>query len=427
MRVSYRLWIGLNALFGALLWMKVAGWAEPSAGIGRSDGDSLSAPPYGGIKPYADLLAKPYEYHGPEGERGEPTDVEDVPIGLFGPSKGRRAASGLSMRRGAEWALAEANAEGGYHGKPFRLVFRSDDQIWGSAQEMVKLVYDDRVWAVMGSIGGQSTHMAEQIITKVHVPLIAPASTDLSLTEINIPWMFRSMPDDERMAWVLGVYLLQDRGYKKVAAIAAQAYDSRIGIDEFESMMRRLGTPLALSLKYDPGDRNFSQQLRVIERARIQALVIWGQPEEAARLIRQMREQGMAQEVFGGPELAFPKFLKLAGAFAEAMVIVAPCDLWRDDPMLQTFNRLFSKRYGEAPDILAAYAYDGMNFLVQAIRTGGLNRAKIREAMAEIGVFHGVTGEIRFDGSGSNVNSPVLVAVQDGCFVPLGHRSYVIR
>jgi len=398
MRKLYSLWLGLCALLGMLLCTGSVGWAE------SSDRDSLHALPYGEVKPYADLRAKPYEYHGPERELEEPTDVEELRIGLFGPLKRSGAvSSGLSMRRGAELANAEANAEGGYRGKPFKLVFRSDDQIWGSAREVARLVYEDKVWAVMGSIGGQSTHIAEQIITKAHVVLIGPASTDPSLTQINIPWMFRCMPDDEHIARVLGTTLFRDRGYKKVAAIATKTSDSRIGIAEFEKMARRLGMPLALSLKYDPGAPDFSRELDVIERVGAEALVIWGQSEEAARLIRAMRERGMTQEVFGGPELAFPAFLKHAGTFAEGVTVVAPCDLWRDDPALQTFRQRFSERYGEAPDVIAAYAYDGMHLLIRAIRAGGLNRAKIRDAMAEIKSFHGVTGEIRFDGSGSNV------------------------
>ncbi|MCD6334582.1 MAG: ABC transporter substrate-binding protein [Candidatus Latescibacteria bacterium] len=400
-----------HALLGMLLWNSNAG------GVGPSGGDSLKVAPYGDLKPYADLRAKPYEYHGPERELAEPTDLEEVRIGLFGPLKRTDAVSqGRSMRRGAELAIAEANAAGGHRGKPFEPVFRSDDQIWGSAREVARLVYEDKVWAVMGSIGSESTHIAEQIITKAHVVLIGPASTDPSLTQINIPWMFRCMPDDAHIARVLGTHLFQDRGVTKVAAIASNASDSRIGVSEFEKTARRLGRPLALSLKYDAGAPDFSRPLDLIERAGAEALVVWGRPEEAARLIRKIRARGMTQPVFGGPALAFPEFLKRAGTFAEGVTVAAPCDLWRDDPRLRTFRQQFSERYGAPPDIIAAYAYDGMNLLIRAIRAGGLNRAKIRDALAEIRRFHGVTGEIRFDGSGSNVSPPVLVVVRDGHF-----------
>jgi branched-chain amino acid transport system substrate-binding protein len=132
-----------------------------------------------------------------------------------------------------------------------------------------------------------------------------------------------------------------------------------------------------------------------------------------------MRVQGIEPEVCGGPELAFPAFPKLAGIYSEGITVVVPGNPWRDDVVLQRFNRRFFLSYGEPPDVIAAYSYDGMNFLIQAIQAAGLNRARIRDAMAEIKVFHGVTGEMRFDGSGSNISPPVLAVVRDGRFVPL--------
>jgi len=227
------------------------------------------------------------------------------------------------------------------------------------------------------------------------------------------------MPDDEQIARLLGEHLFRERGYKKVVGIADKTYDSRLGMREFEKMARRLGTPLALSLRYNSGDKDFSQQIRLIERSGAQALVIYGQPEEAAQLILQMRERGMTQKIFGGPQLAFPAFPKLAGVSSEGVTVASPCNLWRNNLMLQTFNRRFFLRYAQLPDVIAAYAYDGMYLLIHAIRAGGLNRAKIRDTLAEIKVFHGVTGKLRFDGSGSNISLPILAVVRDGHFVPL--------
>ncbi|MCP4571766.1 MAG: amino acid ABC transporter substrate-binding protein, partial [bacterium] len=170
-------WRGFPATALALVLLLLA--AGANAGSGEE-------PP-----PYADLTSKPYEYHGRGRDLAEPVDLAAVRIGLFAPTQGPRAPAGLSLRRGAELAVAEANAAGGYRGIPFALIQRSDDQVWGSAREVVEMAYDDGVWAIIGAIGGQSTHVAQQVITKAQLPLISPASTDASLTQINIPWMFR--------------------------------------------------------------------------------------------------------------------------------------------------------------------------------------------------------------------------------------------
>ena len=405
---------------GALMkWGLLIALVACLAGIGRSaSGETSDGTPYGQTRPYADLRARPYEYHGAKRDLAEP-DVEEVRLGPFAPTRGRRAPGGLSLRRGAELAVAEANEAGGYRGKPFTLILRPDDHIWGSAREVVRLVYEDKVWAVIGSVGGESTHIAEQIVTKAQVPLISPASTDPSLTQVNIPWMFRCMPDDERLVRTLGEYLLREQAYRRVVGVAATTYDHRHRLAELEKVARRMGMPLALSLMYSPGETEFSQQIPLIEHSQAQAVVVWGAPEDAARLIRTMRERGMQQAIFGGPTVASRAFLQSAGASAEGVVAVAPWNWIRNEPRLRHFNRRFSERYGELPDSTAAYAYDATHLLIQAIRAAGLNRAKIRDALARMKPFSGVTGEIHFDGSGGNPGSPILLVARDGQFVPL--------
>ncbi len=60
---------------------------------------------------------------------------------------------------------------------------------------------------------------------------------------------------------------------------------------------------------------------------------------------------------------------------------------------------------------------DATRLLIAAIRAGGLNRARIRDALAGGEPFVGATGEIRFDGTGGNVSPPVLMVIPDGGFV----------
>lgn len=359
---------------------------------------------------YADLQSRPYEYHGPGRELPEPKSVEAIHIGLFVPSRGPRAADGLSLRRGAELAIAEANSQGGANTTPFELIVRTDDFTWGSAREVVRLVYEDRVWAVVGAIGGESTHVAQQIITKAQLPLIGTASSDASLTQINIPWMFRLMPDDDAIAHILATHLIEEKNHDTIVSIASTAYDSRLMAEAFEKHITRFGASLALSLRFDPGDSNFSSQLSLIERSGADAVVIWGEPEEGAALV-----QGLAAfEVFVGPSLDRADFFRQAGTKSEGLTVVSLCDLDRNDPILKAFKRTFTTAFGSEPDVVAAFAYDGVRLVVDAIRRAGLNRAKIRDVLASTSGFHGVTGEIFFDGSGANTVLPILKVVREG-------------
>ncbi|MCP4654579.1 MAG: ABC transporter substrate-binding protein, partial [bacterium] len=246
------------------------------------------------------------------------------------------------------------------------------------------------------------------------LPLISPASTDASLTQINIPWMFRCPPDDERITRLLANHVFREKGLTRVVAMASVGYDSRLRSEEFEKAAQRFGSPLLLSLFYD---HDFSKQLRLIEESGAQALVLFGQPQEVVPVLRGLRERGLEPEIFGGPGLATAAFPELAGELAEGVTVVAPFDLGRDDPVVESFRRRFAEQYDDPPDVVAGYSYDATQLVVAAIRAGGLNRARIRDALAAGEPFAGVSGEIRFDGSGGNVGAPVLKVIRGGRFV----------
>ncbi len=91
---------------------------------------------------------------------------------------------------------------------------------------------------------------------KAQLPLISPASSDVSLTEINIPWMFCCMPDDEQMIRQLATHIGRD---ERLTRVVAGSYGSQHRLAEVEKQSPSLG-PLALSLTYAPDARDISAQ-----------------------------------------------------------------------------------------------------------------------------------------------------------------------
>src|SRR5450631_3868745 len=83
---------------------------------------------------YVDLV----EYNGAARDIPVAKDVKEVRIGFIGPLENHPdAALGRRMLNGASLAVDEANAAGGYGGKPFRLVLHNDSAIWGASSNEV--------------------------------------------------------------------------------------------------------------------------------------------------------------------------------------------------------------------------------------------------------------------------------------------------
>ena len=66
---------------------------------------------------------------------------------------------------------------------------------------------------------------------------------------------------------------------------------------------------------------------------------------------------------------------------------------------------------------MAALTYDAGNLLLTAItQAGAPDRQNVRDALATIKEFEGVTGKMQFKGTGDPIKSAVILQIKDGKF-----------
>jgi ABC-type branched-subunit amino acid transport system substrate-binding protein len=384
--------------------------------------------------PYHEYYQDLIEYNGAARDIPDPDlkDLTEIRIGFLAPLYDHPdQVSGNRMLNGATMAIDEANANGGYGGKPFRLITHNDydnwqissagtgvskdSAIWGAASnDAVRMIYDDKVWAMFGSISSESTHIALRLTLKAETPLVNSASTDPTIPETIIPWYFTDLQDDRVQGYTLARHIYTELGLKRVALLRVNDRYGRFGVGKFKDASRRLGHPVVIEQKFMPGDTDFRHQLQVIEDSRVDAIVLWTDVGPAAGILQQMHELGMKQRVFGSHRTIGEQLIKLAGPVAEGFEAVYPYDPHRSDPLWQDFVARYEARYHEKPDHFAALAYDQMRILVDAICRAGLNRGRIRDALTGLTSYKGVTGDMTFDPNCKNIAPLFLGRVHDG-------------
>ena len=368
--------------------------------------------------PYHEFYQDLVEYNGAARDAADPDlkDLSEVRIGFIGPVYAHPdQALGNRMLNGASLAVEQANAAGGYGGKPFKLMVHNDSAIWGAASnEIVKMVYDEKVWAMFGSISGDTTHIALRATLKAETPLVNSASTDPTIPETIIPWYFTDLQDDRLQGYTLARHIYSELRLKRVAILRVNDRYGRFGVLKFRDASRRLGHPVVIEQKFMPGDIDFRRQLRVIEDSRVDAIVLWTDIAPAAMILQQMRELSMKQQVFGSHRTVGEELLKLAGPAAEGFEAVFPYDPTRSDPRWLEFNANYEARFHEKADHFAALAYDAMRILLDAICRAGLNKGRIRDALTGTESYQGVTGNMVFDPNCKNIAPLYLAHVQNG-------------
>ncbi|NIM51069.1 MAG: ABC transporter substrate-binding protein [Gemmatimonadales bacterium] len=398
-------------------------------------------------KAYKEFFLDVLEYHGYGRHIPEPEHVETVKIGFVGPIIGSVSESlggpedivlrvnqrqirwdgyqashlaplGIKMLQGARLAVEQANARGGYRGRiPYQLVIRNDNGNWrSSGREVITLAYQDSVWAILGTVDGANSHIAIRAALKAEIVVMNTADTDPTFVETAIPWVFRNITDDRQMCYLLADFAFKKLRLQRVAALRAVNRYGRMSIDEFRDAATRLGNPFMVELEYQEGDTDFRPQLERIKSLDVDGVITYGNSRESALLLKQMRDMGMNQWFLGSDRMVTQEFRDIVGASHGNVAAGFPYDPTSTDPRYLRFAKEFRAKYGEDPETYAAHAYDGINMLIEAIERAGLNRALIRDELAAMKEYLGVTGPQEFDPVFSDRSPAVLAILRDGRF-----------
>ncbi len=138
-------------------------------------------------------------------------EQEFIPLGLLVNNHNEQQA-GFAARL----AINKINDKGGINGKPLKLITRSVEGFWGAGSgEVVDLVFNEKVMAILGSIDGRNSHLAEQVIAKTQVLYISAWASDPSLSKAYVPWYFSIVPTDDQQTALLLDEVLCKKGISK--------------------------------------------------------------------------------------------------------------------------------------------------------------------------------------------------------------------
>lgn len=412
--------ISIIVLFGILAFDFTVLKAQEEDNYGKTPDELL---PFSRFRdPYKRFFTYPPQpYLGPNRDKPEPIGLKEIKIGVLAPMEGSHIVEyGTQMLQGATMAVEEANKKGGYKNIPYVILPHNDVGLWGAAANQVVEMDDAGVWAILGSIDDIVTHVAIRVALKLEIPVMNVGDPDPTLTETNIPWVLRCISDDRQSSYALATHMYQVKDFKRVAVLRTNSRYGRVGTGEFKDASERMGRPVLFELRFGDGDTDFSAQLQNIKKSSVDAVVLWGNPNELGLIVRQMKAMGINAPIYGCDRMVNPKFVEIAGKEnVEGIITTSQYMPDMNNPKYKVFHSNYVKRFNMEPDVFAAHAYDGMNIIIKSIEKEGLNRARIRDVMLDLVTYQGyegVTGKMEFDSSWNDIGDIWMVEVTNGGF-----------
>jgi branched-chain amino acid transport system substrate-binding protein len=306
---------------------------------------------------------------------GATPPVAKIRIGLIAPLSGPSADFGASTLHGAELAVEEVNAIGGYLGKPLELVVRDDrgDPAAGRIAA-IDLLSHENLAATIGFCNTGVAMNALDLFEAHKQVLIVPCAQGTAVTHRTpaaSSFVFRVAPSDAMNAEFLVGEIVDRRQFTRVAILADTTGYGDGGVADITAQLKKRGLAPVNVGRFAAGAPSLRNELEAARAAGAQALVVYtvGPGEAAAVTARAAMHWDVAY--FAPWTLSFHGVLEAAGANAleGTMMTQSVIQDFANDSRASFIAR-YAKATAHRPVgslMAAAQAYDSVHLLLRAV------------------------------------------------------------
>ncbi len=333
----------------------------------------------------------------------EPTAKTPYVVGVFCSVTGPNAPLGTPERNTMLMLEKKINQKGGVNGHPLKVIIEDDaTDNTNAVKSAKKLIEQDQVCAIIGSSGTSQTMAALPISTAAEVPHVSMAAGAAITNPLN-KWVFRTAQTDILAIKRLLFYLNQIQ-IAKIAMIYDRNAFGTSGRDQLRLLAPSYKISIVAEEAFGTRDTNMTAQLTRIKATDAKAIICWGTNPAPAHVAKGVKQLGITIPLFMSHGVANQKFLDMAGAAAEGVILPAgkiivasqlPSSDFRKKVLLQ-YEKDYESAYNTPADTFGGHGWDALEIVIKALQKSGVNRAQLRQAIENTTNFPGITGIFHF-------------------------------
>ena len=333
-------------------------------------------------------------------------------IGFNFEETGDVASYGTAEQKGAKLAVDEINKAGGVDGKQIEVTDKDNKSELSEASTVsTNLVTQAKVNTIIGPATSGGTGAAITNAAKASVPLITPSGTQDDLTK-GQDYLFRTTFIDSFQGKILSKYVTDNLKAKKVVLYYDNSSDYAKGIAK--AFQEEYKGEIVATETFASKDTDFQAALTKFKGKDFDALVVPGYYTEAGKIVNQARGMGIDKPIVGGDGFNSEEFISQATPAAATNVYYVSGYSTSGDMTAKAkkFLEAYKAKYNEEPSMFSALAYDSVYMVAEASK-GAKNSVDIKENLAKLKDFEGVTGSITMDKNHNPVKSALMIVLKD--------------
>lgn len=350
-----------------------------------------------------------------------------IKIGINAPITGDIPKVGEGTKYAALMWLEEIEKAGGLQvgDKKYKveLVIEDNESKAESAVKAnTKMITEDGVLLIIGPQASKQAIPAGGVANDYKTPMISPWSTNPDTTK-NRPFVFRGCFLDPFQGPVVANFVKEEFGFKKAAVLYDVASDYPKGLAEYLKKaweaINGAGSVVAYE-SFTTKDADFSSQLTKIKGSGAEFLFTPQYYNEVALIVKQARELGFSAPILGSDSWGSAETVKLCGPACYGLFFSTHYAAAGAKGATKEFIDRYKQKYGYVPDDVGALTWDALRLAQKAIQNAGSlsgdmakDRKAVRDQLAKIKDFDGITGKMSFTEEGDPVKCAVIVRISD--------------
>lgn len=336
-----------------------------------------------------------------------------VKFGVIGPLTGEYSIYGLAVENGAKLAAAELNEAGGVLGKDLEIIaYDSKGDSTEGVNAYKRLRDQDGVNALIGATFSGVTLAVKDFAVEDNMPVLTPTATNPDVT-LDADNVFRACYTDSYQGSTAAVFAADTLEVTKAAVLynREDAYSEGLAtafMDEFD----------ARGLEYEKfefgaGDDDYSAILTNIQAGGFGAVFAPGYVAEIGAILTQADTLGLDMPFLGGD--GWDGIEADYADVAEGFYFGNHYAKTDESAVVQDFVSNYTEEFGEAPNALAALAYDAVYAMAEAFEEAGeVDSDLVVAALKDLEFTNAVTGSIKFNEDGDPIKAITIIQVVDG-------------
>jgi branched-chain amino acid transport system substrate-binding protein len=351
--------------------------------------------------------------------------TEPIKIGINAPLTGDIPKVGEGTKYAAEMWLEDIGSELTVGGKtyPVELVIEDNESKGESAAAAnTKMITQDEVLAIVGPQASKQAVPAGGVANDLETPMVSPWSTNPATT-LDRPWVFRGCFLDPFQGPVVANFITEEFGFTKAGVLYDVASDYPKGLAEFFrdawEKLHGAGSVVAFE-SFTTGDTDFSAQLTKIKESGAEFFFTPQYYNEVALIVQQAHQLGWDAPIVGSDSWGSAETVQLCGADCYGLFFSTHYAAAGATGATKAFIDSYNEKHGYVPDDVGALTWDTLGIVQRAIEDCGnitgdikVDRKCVRDALAKIKDYEGITGKMTFTEEGDPIKCAVIVRISE--------------